>query len=269
MKAETIDSVRSLQHSLEAAEKRVAKLRSRHINSQSEIGSIRELVDVYFRTVRQTIVDSSSSGDFISETDLSFHELLELTHKRSKVTSYRSVFRTLKGNLLELEKSVLLSGTTSNSLKLDPTDNRIISTLTKLLPSAALSYEQAALDLKGETRLSWRGPATDLREALREVLDHLAPDGEVEKQPGFSLERDAKGPTMKQKVRHVLRKRGLSRGSTEVSERATESVEEIVGGFVRSVYTRSNISTHTPTDKAEVIRVRDWVRTALCELLAL
>jgi hypothetical protein len=60
-------------------------------------------------------------------------------------------------------------------------DRQIIETLEKLLPSAAASYKQGASDLKQAQRYSWRGPATDFRESLRETLDHLAPDLEVKK----------------------------------------------------------------------------------------
>ena len=50
-------------------------------------------------------------------------------------------------------------------------------------------------------------------------------------------------------------------------ETAAEAVDELVGAFVRSVYSRSSVSTHTPTDRSEILRIRDWVRLALCELL--
>lgn len=45
------------------------------------------------------------------------------------------------------------------------------------------------------------------------------------------------------------------------------AVDTVVGAFVRSVYTRSATSTHTSTDRDEVIRIRDFVRVALGELL--
>jgi hypothetical protein len=149
----------------------------------------------------------------------------------------------------------------------DATDRRIIVIMQGLVPTAALAYEQALLDMAAGGRLSWRGPATDLREALRETLDHLAPDPEVTQQPGFKLESNASGPTMKQKVRYVLRRRGNQRAAVEASEAAVDSVESALGTFVRSVYTRSSVSTHTATGRDEVIRVRDFVRVALCELL--
>jgi hypothetical protein len=72
---------------------------------------------------------------------------------------------------------------------------------------------------------------------------------------------------MKQKVRHILRKRGVGKTAMQSPEAAAQAVDEIIGTFVRGVYTRSSISTHTPTDRAEILRVRDWVRVALCELL--
>ena len=70
---------------------------------------------------------------------------------------------------------------------------------------------------------------------------------------------------MKQKVRFIMRKRGTPRSAAESPEAAAQAVDEIVGTFVRSVYRRSSVSTHTPTDRNEVLRIRDWVRVALCE----
>jgi hypothetical protein len=85
-------------------------------------------------------------------------------------------------------------------------DEQTIRKLDALVPSAALSYEQAVLDLKDDSRVSFRGPALELREALREILDHLAPDSTAV--PGYVQEKDRDGPTMKQKVRFVMKKKG-------------------------------------------------------------
>ena len=74
------------------------------------------------------------------------------------------------------------------------------------------------LDLRSPNRMSYRGPATDLRECLREVLDHLAPDDAVTSGSGFVLEKDRTSPTMKQKVRFILRSRGLGKTALESPE---------------------------------------------------
>ena len=46
-----------------------------------------------------------------------------------------------------------------------------------------------------QTRISYRGTAAELREVLRELLDHLAPDADVLKS-GIRLEAGQTTPTM-------------------------------------------------------------------------
>ncbi len=72
---------------------------------------------------------------------------------------------------------------------------------------------------------------------------------------------------MKQKVRYVLGKRSMSKNAMATPEAAVAAVEGLVGTYIRSVYTRSSVSTHTPTERKDVLQVRDYVRVALCELL--
>ena len=84
---------------------------------------------------------------------------------------------------------------------------------------------------------------------------------------GFKLEGDAKRPTMKQKVRYVLKNRGVPSGAMGTPESAVVGVEEFVGGLTRSVYTRSSVSAHTATTRAEASRILAWVRLVICELL--
>jgi len=145
----------------------------------------------------------------------------------------------------------------------------IYETLLKLVPTAALSYKQALLDLAEENRISFRGVATEFREALRETLDHLAPDKDVMVQQNFKLEKDKKTPTMKQKVRFILRMRELPDNAIKPPEDAVEIVEERIASFARSVYERSSISTHVATQKGEVLQVKKYVSTVLAELLGI
>ena len=106
-----------------------------------------------------------------------------------------------------------------------------------------------------------------LREALREVLDHLASDKDVTARPGFKLEADQKKPTMKQKVRFILASRGEGKTQTAPAENSTSLVEERVGALARSVYDRSSLSTHVGTTKQEVQQVKAYVDVVLTELL--
>jgi hypothetical protein len=84
---------------------------------------------------------------------------------------------------------LLIGGSTTHIPSQD--DQKIIDTLAGLVPSAALSYQQAIADLKDGSRVSFRGPALELRETLREVVDYMAPDAAVEKSPGVPTGRKA------------------------------------------------------------------------------
>lgn len=236
------------------------------LHSSTSRSSLRAIVERYFNDVRPLLTDNTQPGLHIESVDRIMQELLTLCHKRGTVRKYKELLKQAKTYLISLD-SRLVSASHGNGRVRTDIDTQIITTLRTLLPSASLSYEQALTDLGSEQRLSWRGPATDLREALREALDHLAPDEEVLAIPGYRQEPNSHGPTMKQKVRFILRSRGLSKAITATTEDAATSIDEALGSFVRSVYTRSSISTHTPTEKSEVQRILDLVRVVFCELL--
>lgn len=225
---------------------------------------LRELATAYFQNVRPAI---AQLGEEVGALDQIFQSL----HTASRTTPSRSgIVSALKDSrkwLVACESASIAGGTNAKLPQRNPADDLIVSSLKEICPSASAAYEQALLDLSAVSRLSWRGPATDLREAMRETLDVLAPDADVRAMPGFKLEGDAKRPTMKQKVRYVLKNRDVTSGAMAAPEKAVAGVEEIVGGLTRSVYDRSSVSTHTATDRSEVVRVLSWVRVVLCELL--
>jgi predicted pPIWI-associating nuclease len=237
------------------------------LNSSKHRHRVQAMVDNYFKNVRSALAHDEEQTESLRFVDSSLQELLTLSHTRALVSKYVRLLKQVRSTLVQLDSVATSAGSQNSVIIVSDVDRRIITTLQTLIPSAALSYSQAMADLQSERRLSWRGPATDLREALRETLDHLAPDDEVTKSDGFKLEQGTSGPTMKQKVRYILKKRGVSKTLANTPESAADSVETAVGSFVRSVYNRSSVSTHTPTDKHEVLRVRDWVRVTLCELL--
>jgi hypothetical protein len=127
------------------------------------------------------------------------------------------------------------------------------------LPSAP-----PAMTLK---RVSFRGPALELREVLREVLDHLAPDVDVIAAPGFRLEKDRKGPTMAQKVRFILKARGSGKTTAATPEDSVSTVDAIVGDLTRSVYTLGSIATHVASERRQVVQVKRYIDAVLHDIL--
>ncbi len=232
------------------------------IQANSDCEKIRTLCTSYFATRSELAdVEDALAADGI------FKELHSAARGKPSRTKVVNRLATAKQLLVKLEGAALTSAAAKSAGRLTATDQLIIDTLRDVCPSAAAAYSQALADLGSNNRESWRGPATDLREALRETLDLLAPDNEVTKESGFKLEKDAHRPTMKQKVRYILKKRGTPHGAMAAPESAVLGIEDIVGGITRSVYNRTSISTHTATDKKEVVRVHAWVRLVLCDLL--
>lgn len=240
---------------------------AKQIHSVTQRIRVREIVERYFNEVRPVIIQNTMDGAPVQDVDKLMQTVLELSQKHSSTTKYKYAFQGLKKHLHLLDKWLVVSPSHQSTPGREQVDGRIVQTLQTLLPGAALSYEQALLDLAHNERLSWRGPATDLRESLRETLDYLAPDNDVTSAQGYKQQKDVHGPTMKQKVRFVLRNRNASKGVAATTEDAVAAVEDALGSFVRSVYTRSSISAHTPTTKDEALRVLGLVRVVLCELL--
>jgi hypothetical protein len=258
-------NIRALTERIRRLDKDVRGVTSKQVFRTSTREAAKAIVDQYFREDREPMIIAGIED--LSAVDTGMQALLEIAQRNSAVVTYRACLKGLERSLLAVEMHAVTRGGRKPELELERVDQLIIDTLAAMLPSAARSYEQALTDIQSPERLSWRGPATDLRESLRETLDHLAPDDDVTSAPGFKPEKDTTGPTMKQKVRHVLRNRGMGKTATQSPEAATQAVDEIVGTFVRGVYTRSSVSAHTPTDRMEILRIRDWVRVALCELL--
>ena len=151
----------------------------------------------------------------------------------------------------------------------DRTESLIVQELESILPSAAASYRQAIRDLKDDSRESLRGPALELRESLREVLDHLAPDRDVEGAEGFKHEAGQLKPTMRQKTRFIRRKRRRPEGAAKTADDTVSLVDDLVAQVVRGVYQQGSLATHVASPRSQVKRLKMYVDTALAELLDL
>jgi hypothetical protein len=231
---------------------------------------IRAFVQLYFRSVRLPIARLAVD---VAGTDSKMQRLLELANRNSSVSLYKKLLTEIGSELsrLEIEAEQRMSdiGVNSTDPAMSSVESRILETLGPMLPSTARSYRQVLMDLASVDRVSYRGTATELREILREALDHLAPDKDVMASSGFQLEKDRTKPTMAQKARYILRLRGIPKNSIDVPRKSIEIVEDTVSSLVRSTYDRGSIDTHTSTgiSKPGVDQLKMYVDSVLCELL--
>jgi hypothetical protein len=267
------DPLSELNAKLADLKQALARSKAVNVNAQSIKDVAKDVVQFYFRQCKPELLILGFDDQALGSLDDEMQVILRLSNGNNKKSYYASSVRTVGKRLLEIEaaRENLLSRAAAararNTLKTSPLDQAVLNTLQQLVPTAALSYEQACRDLQEQARLSFRGTANELRECLREVLDHFAPDKEVESQPGFKFEGDQKKPTMRQKVRFILRARGQPSTATETTELAIGHAEESLSRLTRSVYQRSSISAHVTTTKTEVLQMKMYVDGVLAELL--
>ena len=156
---------------------------------------------------------------------------------------------------------------TASSPSLSPIEASIQLALEAVLPSAAASYRQAILDLHDPSRQSMRGTAAELREALRELLDHLASDSDVMKMVGFKPEPGQAKPTMRQKAQFVLQAHRTPGAMSKASEDAASVVDAKSAALVRSVYRGGSFVAHVGSARVDVRKLKMYVDTVLAELL--
>jgi Predicted pPIWI-associating nuclease len=223
----------------------------------------------YFRQARPVLQDLALD-DQLDTLNARFQSLIELSERNSAKASYKKHTAVIRKLMPKVTSRIeLTQGIMETGLNTTKEDERVIQTLEGLVPSAALSYKQAIIDLADDRRISFRGPALELREALRETLDHLAPDDAVTTADGYVQEKGREGPTMKQKVRFILKARGQSKSSSSVPEQTTMTVDEMVGTLTRSVYDRSSVVSHVASERKTVIQIRRYVVAVLHHLLEL
>jgi hypothetical protein len=253
---------------IKALRKLITRNKSININSKSPKAKAQSIAKKYFEYCHQYLVEKKIVGDQNQKLPELFQDLLRLTQgnngKKSYLLNIRSIEVLLKDALIK-DASSPTSGP-----RLDSRDKAIIETLNSIVPSAGLCYTQAVTDLNICThKISFRGTAVELREALRETLDHLAPDKDVMTMPNFKLEGSQTKPTMKQKVVYILKNRNVNDTKRATTEKSLEMIELMMGALTRAVYDRASLSTHVETTKKEVVGIKRAVDLVFHEILEL
>lgn len=235
---------------------------------------LRACVQIYFRSARPEALAIGVPEELFGKLDDLMQEALHILSGRPRVTACNSLFEAVDPLLVDveiaIEKSIGQRAKARQSGFLETgLETAIIATLQQMLPRAAASYSQALSDLSGPARTSYRGTALELRETVRDVLDHLAPDEEVMASPGFHLESDRNRPTMKQKARFILKARHAPSGAMSAPLEAIDLIDEHAASVARAAYERGSVVTHVPSTLDEVKELKPYVDSVLAELLAL
>lgn len=246
----------------------IKRAKSVNVNDQSTKDRAIALATRYFVDCRHSIVAAMGEDEPVATLDSGWQDLIRLAHGNNARRSYASKLRALREKLRDANVALVSTPPVSRAGSLFSSEEQVIlATIENLVPSASASYRQGLVDLRGPDRVSYRGSAVEFREALREVLDHLAPDDQVTQQDGFKLEPNRTRPTMRQQVRFILRARGLGKSQREASEKSVGLIDERIGEIARAIYDRASVATHVIETKAEVAQIKRFVDTVLFDIL--
>ncbi len=142
----------------------------------------------------------------------------------------------------------------------------VLKRLRQLSAALSASLEQCLRDLNDFTRLSYMGPAGEVREVLRATIQQLAPDDEIRAQPWFvgHKQGDKINPTQSERTRLAVQKRG---GNTDQARSTDELVEVLVAKISRETYAVGSKAFHAGTVQEDVQKLTGWVFMLLDEVL--
>jgi hypothetical protein len=243
-----------------------------NVNDQSSKDRAIGLATHYFNDIRPHLVASGGETDALLRHDEEWQQLVRLAHGNNARRTYLKTIGALRKELSEfnisaLSRPVVPAAHSAASVPPSREEALILKTLESLVPSAAASYRQGLSDLIGPERLSYRGTAAEFRESLRETLDQLAPDVDVEGQGWYKPEDGQRKPTMKQKARYILTSRERNKTQRDSADRMLTLIEELSGEVMRAVYNRASLATHIHQSKGEVQKIKRYVDTVLFDLL--
>lgn len=117
---------------------------------------------------------------------------------------------------------------------------------------------------------NYSGAVGEMRDTLTLLLDKIAPDEQVQVEPGFRLEPDQKRPTRRQRVRYAVRRlyQQSDRAKEIVSDFALlETSWEQLAQIVASAYGGASAMTHTTATREHTYRALKQWDSILAQLL--
>jgi hypothetical protein len=240
----------------------------------AEQKNIRSVVGAWFSQYRPAAVRVVGEEPHILSMDEKLQGLLTLASednsRRAVIQSVTRAINHIRDNLLVPLSRAYWSQAPERSPA--GRDDEVAIRLEQIDPELAESYEQAAIDVEDEDRLSYRGPAAELREVLTGVLHKLAPSPQVEATEWYresrrSGARTEPTPTRAERTKFILRGRAKGSAVTEAAESYMASVEERLASVINATYKRGSAATHGGTERDELVKLLPYINALLKELL--
>jgi len=261
---------------LERVRVRLKNIKKPIVSSLTERRNLRSIVGAWFSVsgYRDTFAQIVGEEEHIAAMDLKMQAILKLA---SEPSARRTVVRTVSAAIRHFRDTLLMPLSRaywSQAPERTPAglDEKAENGLRLLDANLADGYKQAVLDIEDVDRLSYRGPAAELREILTNVLHILAPNPKVEATDWYrearrSGARKEPTPTRAERTKFILRSREKGSAVTEAGESFMNSVEERLANVVNATYKRGSAATHGGTERDELVNMLQYINALLRELL--
>lgn len=258
-------------------ERRLGRRAARTTRAREDSNAVRALGEAWFRTYRPQIVAVLGDLPAIESFERQLRDLLGRAGATFVIADLRRdlrmLARTLERQVLPAYEAARWSDAAQPAPQTQTEDSKqredtpafnvaIAERLDQISPDLGASYRQVHADLGQPDRLSFLGPAGEIREVMRAAIQLLSPDEEVTAQDWFVGHEGR--PTQAERVRFILQQRDQSQRSPS---EAAEIVDEKVGLFGRRLYGRASAAFHAGTQRDELGRIVAWVDAVLNEIL--
>jgi hypothetical protein len=249
----------------------LAQLKPKSRTSPAELrNAIRALVGAWFQDYQPQLGELLGDDAFLVPIDDLMQNLQKLAtnqgvSRRELSDNVNKVREIFTGKLMSPASRAYWQRVEEKPVGID---NEVLSRLKKLDQELARSYEQAVIDLESK-RLTYRGPASELREVLTGVLHQLAPNKEVQatdwyKDARRNGTRKEPTPTRSERVKYILRARATS---SQEAQMYAELIEERLGLVVGATYAKSSSQTHAGSEAGEVAQQLRYLNALLRDVL--
>ncbi|MCE2512070.1 MAG: hypothetical protein J4F50_05830 [Acidimicrobiia bacterium] len=249
-----------------AFEKDIKKRGIRWVTARDDAQRMRALSAGWMKEYRPVFASSLGVVDQLVQVDDDVTWLRSRSGVRTESSEFcarlRRIARTISRELLPVYDANRWS--LASNIANQSEDGPILKRLTTVDEALARSYRQALLDLNDPNRLTYVGPATELREVLGVTIRRLSPpDNEIVDKPWFKGHLGK--PTRAERIRAILGDKERSAPPTQT----LEIIDSAIGSVARSTYERASAVTHLGrnTPQEEVDKLRTWVEAVLGEIL--
>lgn len=259
---------------LERLRVRLAAGTTPKVSSAAEQKNVRSVVGAWFAEYRPAAIQIVGEERYILLMDEEMQNLLKLASgsnsRRTVVRRSASAIRHLRDNLLVPLSRAYWSKAPERSPA--GRDDEVARRLEQVDAELANGYEQAVIDVEDTERLSYRGPAAELREILTDVLHKLAPNQQVEATEWYresrkSGTRKEPTPTRAERTKFILRSRAKGSAVTDSAESYMTSVEERLANVINATYRRGSAAAHGGAEREELVNLLPYINALLKELL--